>query len=117
MAIELENILGLAIRSLNDDKILAVLRHGELTIGRADDNNLVIELPTVSAYHARIYTYLTASYIEDLDSTNGTYVDGKRIKNHILKPGSVIRMGTCELVMEKYSDVKMQKPTADTLTG
>lgn len=100
MAVKLENIVGLYISDRKTATSLTALRQGYLTIGRAQDNTLVINEPTISAHHARIYTYLTVSYIEDLDSTNGTFVDGKRITKHLLKPGSVISLGGHELLLE-----------------
>ena len=101
MVNELANTAGMVIRDKADQSILTVLRHGDFCIGRAPDNDLRIENPTISGQHARIYTYLTVSYIEDLDSTNGTFVDGKRIHKHVLKPGNVIRLGTHELILEE----------------
>jgi pSer/pThr/pTyr-binding forkhead associated (FHA) protein len=98
---DLESIVGLLIRDKADQSVITVLRHGNITLGRAPDNDLRFDNPTISAHHARIYTYLTASYIEDLNSTNGTFVDGKRIQKHVLKPGNVIKLGTCEFVLEK----------------
>lgn len=70
---------------------------GAMSIGRASDNDLHIVDATVSSYHARIFTYLEASYIEDLGSTNGTYLNGKRIQKHTLHAGDVIKLGKHEL--------------------
>ena len=88
MATELENIVGLVIRDMSDRSVLTVLRHGDYSIGRAPDNDLQLENPTISSHHARIYTYLTASYIEDLNSKNGTFVNGKQVAPECrLNPG------------------------------
>ena len=73
------------------------LKAGFQSIGRADDNDLLIPDRTVSSYHARIFTYLEAAYIEDLGSTNGTYLNGKRVQKHTLRAGDIIRLGKCEL--------------------
>jgi pSer/pThr/pTyr-binding forkhead associated (FHA) protein len=117
MANELENIVGMAIRELSDQSILTVLRHGDFTIGRAHDNDLCIDNPTISGHHARIYTYLTASYIEDLNSRNGTYVDGKRIQKHVLKPGNIIKLGTQELIVEERKADEASTPTFKTVAN
>jgi pSer/pThr/pTyr-binding forkhead associated (FHA) protein len=101
MRVDVKNIDGICLKDRKAQEVIAVLQHGELRIGRALDNDLAIQNPTVSSYHAKIYTYLTASYIEDLDSTNGTFVDGKRIKKHVLKPGNIIKLGIYELVLEE----------------
>ena len=50
------------------------LIHGELTIGRENDNDLHFDHPYLSGHHAKIITLFDASHVEDLDSTNGTYV-------------------------------------------
>jgi len=72
------------------------LQTGALSIGRAGDNDLHIVDNTVSSYHARIFTYLNASYIEDLGSTNGTYLNGKRIEKHTLRAGDIVKLGKHE---------------------
>jgi ABC-type multidrug transport system ATPase subunit/pSer/pThr/pTyr-binding forkhead associated (FHA) protein len=65
-----------------------------ITIGRADGNAIVIHDPMVSAHHARI-TPLGAGpcLVEDLRSTNGTFVDGARVDRVEAAPGSVISIG------------------------
>ncbi len=80
-----------------DDTDCVKLQAGAMSIGRAGDNDLHIADKSVSSYHARIFTYLDASYIEDLGSTNGTYLNGKRIEKHTLHPGDVIKLGKHEL--------------------
>jgi len=77
------------------------LQAGAISIGRASDNDLRIPDQTVSAHHARIFTYLEASFIEDLGSTNGTYLNGKRVQKHTLHPGDVIQVGRLELKVTK----------------
>ena len=76
------------------------LKDGAVTIGRSDDNDIHIKDSTVSSRHAKIVTYYEASYVEDLGSTNGTFVNGKRIQKHILHPGDVISLGTHTLKIE-----------------
>ncbi len=51
----------------------------------------------VSGQHAAIITILNDSFLEDLDSTNGTFVNGKLVKKHALKHGDVITIGKHEL--------------------
>lgn len=76
------------------------LSFGELKIGRAGDNDVHITDPTVSSHHARIFTYLNSSYIEDLQSRNGTYLNGKRIDKHILRPGDKLQVGSHSLEID-----------------
>ena len=76
------------------------LKVGAVSIGRSDDNDIHIKDSTVSSHHAKIVSYFDASYIEDLGSTNGTFVNGKKIQKHILNPGDVISVGTHSLKVE-----------------
>lgn len=68
-----------------------------VTIGRKPDNDIQIDNLAVSGKHALIITILDDSFLEDLGSTNGTYVNGKLIKKHALKNGDVIGIGKHEL--------------------
>jgi len=56
------------------------LQQGTLNIGRTSDNDLVIDDLTVSGRHAKIVSVFNSTYVEDLGSTNGTYVNGKRVQ-------------------------------------
>ena len=69
-----------------------------LTIGRATDNGIVLASPEVSGYHAVIQQENGAFVLNDLGSSNGVFVDGKRIKQHRLRfwediqlPGFVLK--------------------------
>jgi len=68
-----------------------------LTIGRKPENEIAIDNLAVSGKHALIITILDDSFLEDLGSTNGTYVNGKLVKKHALKNGDVIAIGKHEL--------------------
>lgn len=68
-----------------------------VTIGRKPDNDIQIDNLAVSGKHSLIITVLDDSFLEDLGSTNGTYVNGKLIKKHALKNGDVIAIGKHEL--------------------
>jgi pSer/pThr/pTyr-binding forkhead associated (FHA) protein len=73
---------------------------GILSIGRAADNDIRIDDHTVSGHHAKIVTFFNASYIEDLDSTNGTFVNGQRVTKRTLNPNDVIQVGHHRLMIE-----------------
>lgn len=73
------------------------LNQERLTIGRKPDNDIQIDNLAVSGKHALIITILDDSFLEDLGSTNGTYVNGKLVKKHALKDGDVIAIGKHEL--------------------
>jgi pSer/pThr/pTyr-binding forkhead associated (FHA) protein len=73
------------------------LNKERITIGRKPENDIPIDNLAVSGKHALIITILDDSFLEDLGSTNGTYVNGKLIKKHALKNGDVIAIGKHEL--------------------
>ena len=57
------------------------------TIGRKAGNDIQIDNLSVSGRHAQVITILEDSFLEDLGSTNGTYVNGKLVKKHALEEG------------------------------
>ncbi|USX26452.1 FHA domain-containing protein [Oxalobacteraceae bacterium OTU3CINTB1] len=63
-----------------------------MTIGRHPRNDIVLTHPAVSGEHAVIVTILDDSFLEDLHSTNGTFVNGHRIGKHFLQHQDVIKM-------------------------
>lgn len=67
------------------------------TVGRLPDNDVRIDNATVSGHHSLIINILNDSFLEDLNSTNGTYVNGKLIKKHALQHGDVITIGRHQL--------------------
>ncbi len=68
-----------------------------LTIGRKPDNDIQIDNLAVSGKHATVITILDDSFIEDLGSTNGSYVNGKLVRKHALRDGDVVAIGKHEL--------------------
>jgi pSer/pThr/pTyr-binding forkhead associated (FHA) protein len=63
------------------------------TVGRLPDNDIRIDNAAVSGHHALIINILNDSFLEDLNSTNGTYVNGKIVKKHALQHGDSITIG------------------------
>lgn len=80
------------------------------TVGRLPDNDVRIDNPAVSGHHSLIINILNDSFLEDLNSTNGTYVNGKLIKKHALQHGDVITIGHHQL---RYSDQHTVQPEQD----
>jgi predicted component of type VI protein secretion system len=80
------------------------------TLGRLPDNDVRIDNPAVSGHHALIINILNDSFLEDLNSTNGTYVNGKLIKKHALQHGDVITVGHHHL---RYVDTQIEGAEAD----
>lgn len=67
------------------------------TIGRLPANDIRIDNAAVSGHHSLIINILDDSFLEDLNSTNGTYVNGKLVKKHALQHGDVITVGHHQL--------------------
>ena len=64
-----------------------------VTLGRTNQNDVQIESKSASSKHARIVTIGEDSFLEDLESTNGTLVNGSPIKKHFLQNFDVIEIG------------------------
>lgn len=89
-------------------------QQNSLSIGRSADNDIPLDDSAVSGHHAKIITVFRSFYIEDLDSTNGTLVNGKPIVKHTLHSGDVIAVGNHQLLFQ--SDEPASKaPEDDTL--
>lgn len=83
----------------------------EITIGRNADNDLQIESMSVSGHHAKFVNADGYYYIEDLGSTNGTFVNEERITKHVLKENDEISIGKHILVVsfKKRSEIEAAK--------
>ncbi len=81
------------------------------TIGRKPQNDIQIDNLAISGEHAVVITILNDSFLEDLGSTNGTFVNGQSVKKHFLKNGDTIELGKYRL---KYvSELPQQTSSAD----
>ncbi len=65
----------------------------ETRIGRHPDNNAVVDDEGISRSHARVFYREGCYFAEDLDSSNGTYVNGERIQKAVLTDGAVVQLG------------------------
>jgi type II secretory pathway predicted ATPase ExeA len=74
------------------------LTPGRLVIGRTADNDLQIDSKFISRHHCQIVTQPDACLIEDLNSTNGIYVQSKRVRRHNLNDGDVVTVGQHEIM-------------------
>ncbi len=70
------------------------------TVGRVSDNAFEIPESSVSSHHAEIVLRGDEILIRDLDSTNGTFINGEKITESVLKPGQILRFGTIELKID-----------------
>ena len=72
------------------------------TMGRADSAEIRVDDPFASSAHARIYPHGEFMYLEDMGSTNGTYLNGRQVKSaERLKMADVIRIGDSEYRYEE----------------
>jgi pSer/pThr/pTyr-binding forkhead associated (FHA) protein len=79
------------------------------TIGRKPHNDIQIDNLAISGEHSVIVTILNDSFLEDLNSTNGTYVNGQPVKKHFLQNNDVIELGKYKL---KYINETPSQTTA-----
>jgi pSer/pThr/pTyr-binding forkhead associated (FHA) protein len=82
------------------------LKKGEFKIGRRPDCDIILDDTTVSGYHAKITVKpnefmdgLLDVHVEDSGSTNGTLVNGRGVRRHLLKHGEVVRVGLHDLTL------------------
>jgi hypothetical protein len=73
------------------------LNKERLSIGRKPHNDIQIDNLAISGEHAVVVTILNDSFLEDLNSTNGTLVNGQPVKKHILRNNDVIELGKYKL--------------------
>jgi len=67
------------------------------TIGRHKNNDIQIDNLAVSGHHSQVIKIMDDCFVEDLNSSNGTYVNGNLIKKHALKDGDEIKIGKHQL--------------------
>lgn len=77
-----------------------ILDKERVSIGRHADNDICLNDKAVSGHHAVIITILSDSFLEDLDSTNGTLVNGKQVAKHPLSHDDTVTIGRNSLRYE-----------------
>ena len=70
------------------------------TIGRVEDNTFQIADASVSSHHCEVHLRGSEVFIRDLNSTNGSYINGEKVTEQVLKPGQTLRLGQVELKLE-----------------
>jgi pSer/pThr/pTyr-binding forkhead associated (FHA) protein len=77
------------------------LKVEKTTIGRVEDNTFQIQEASVSSHHCEIILRGADVVVHDLNSTNGTFVNGQQVTGEaVLKPGQIVRFGQVELRLE-----------------
>jgi type II secretory pathway predicted ATPase ExeA len=87
------------------------LKPGRIVIGRTVENDIQIDSAFVSRHHCQITTRAETCMIEDLNSTNGIYVQSKRVRKYNLNDGDVVQIGKHEIM---YIDERAPRRTGAT---
>lgn len=82
------------------------------TVGRVEDNTLQIPEASVSSHHCEILLRGSDVVIKDLNSTNGTFINGEKISESVLKPGQTLRLGQIELKLDPGDGSVAPAPSA-----
>lgn len=85
-----------------------------ITIGRLDDNTFQIPEPSVSSHHCEVHLRGSDVVIKDLNSTNGTFINGQKVTGEApVKPGQIIRFGQVEVRLEGEQAAPQPKKLPD----
>lgn len=88
------------------------LKVDKTTVGRLEDNTFQIADPSVSSHHCEIHLQADGLLIKDLNSTNGSFINGEKITEAVLKPGQTLRLGQVELRIDDGRPVSTPAPAA-----
>src|SRR6187549_3887969 len=90
------------LTSEQPEQVFRILPGGVRTVGRATGADFIVDATMVSRVHCRLTAGAAEIELEDLDSTNGTFVNGKRVEKRMLvKAGDRIGVGRVELEVEE----------------
>jgi len=76
------------------------LKADKTTVGRLEDNAFQISEPSVSSHHCELTRRGVDLLVKDLNSTNGTFINGEKVAEAVLKPGQILRLGQVEMRLE-----------------
>ena len=92
------------------------LKAEKTTVGRVEDNTFQIAEPSVSSHHCEVLLRGDEVVVRDLNSTNGTYINGEKVTERVMKPGQILRLGQVELRLETDAPAApAKKPLDQTL--
>jgi pSer/pThr/pTyr-binding forkhead associated (FHA) protein len=97
-------------------KTIKVAEDGIIKIGRSNQNDLVLDESAVSALHAEIEPEPDGFYITDIQSKNGTFVDGELVISRKLNHGNIISIGNYTLKFEYKEDEKRPAKTSSSIS-
>jgi len=84
------------------------------TVGRVEDNTFQLADPSVSSHHCEVLLRGSDVVVKDLDSTNGSFINGEKISESVLKPGQTLRLGQIELRLETEGTSSAPAPVPAT---
>ena len=106
------NVTEIEVRADGESLSVQTFPRGRIIVGRSPDNEIYIKSKFVSRHHAQLISDDDGCMIEDLNSTNGVFVDDRQVKKYRLKDGDVVSLGVHELV---YRDIRdSRQPESDT---
>jgi pSer/pThr/pTyr-binding forkhead associated (FHA) protein len=93
------------------------LKVDKTTIGRVEDNTFQISEPSVSSHHCEVLLQGPEVVVRDLNSTNGTFINGEKVTEKVLAPGQVLRLGQIEMRLETeaMAPTTSKKPLDQTM--
>jgi pSer/pThr/pTyr-binding forkhead associated (FHA) protein len=90
------------------------LKAEKTTIGRVEDNAFQIAESSVSSHHCEVLLKGTDVVVRDLDSTNGSFIEGHQFTGEsTLKPGQILRLGQVQLRLESGQPASSSKKSLD----
>jgi len=89
------------------------LKADKTSIGRVEDNTFQILEPSVSSHHCEVLLQGKDIVVRDLNSTNGSYINGDKISESVLKPGQILRLGQIEMRLETDAPATTSKKAID----
>src|SRR5215471_15559046 len=86
------------------------LKAEKTTVGRVEDNTFQIAEPSVSSHHCEVLLRGADVVVRDLNSTNGTFINGEKVTEAVLKPGQTLRLGQIEIRLEAEGAASVPPP-------
>lgn len=92
------------------------LKVDKTTVGRVEDNAFPVPEPSISSHHCEILLRGNDVIVKDLNSTNGTFVNGEQVTSEApIKPGQILRLGQVEIRLESGAATPAKKSLDHTM--
>lgn len=92
-------------------------KKAQTTVGKKDDNDFVIDDSAVSREHMQVEATADSYLLKDMGSTNGTFINGIKVKEAFLAPGDVITIGSTKIEYQAYDEKVEMEPSSQTQFG